>query len=93
VETFQIIDTESHIEEPVETWDRLDAEFQTRRPFPVTVDKNIGHNAARFYPPSQKATGVSHWMNARRVPSVALAEEGSLRRVPPDEACGEVPRP
>src|SRR3990170_8470110 len=46
-----------------------------------------------FYPPSQKATGVSPWMNARRVPPVALAEERSLRRVPPDEACGEVPRP
>ena len=27
------------------------------------------------------------------VPSVALAKEGTLRRVPPYEACGEVPRP
>jgi len=45
------------------------------------------------YPPSQKATGVNPWMNARRVPSVALAKEGMLRRVPPDEMCGEVPRP
>jgi len=45
------------------------------------------------YPPSQKATGVSPWMNARWVPSVALAKEGTLRRVPPDDACGEVPRP
>ena len=46
-----------------------------------------------FYPPSQKATGVNPWLNARWVPSVALAKEGTLRRVPPDEACGEVPRP
>jgi hypothetical protein len=45
------------------------------------------------YPPSQKATGVNPWMNARWVPSVALAKEGTLRRVPPDEECGEVPRP
>ena len=29
-------------------------------------------------------------MNARWVPSVALAKEGTLRRVPPYEACGEV---
>ena len=46
-----------------------------------------------FYPPSQKATGLNPWMNARWVPSVALAKEGALRRVPPYEACGEVPRP
>ena len=44
------------------------------------------------YPPSQKATGVNPWMNARWVPSVALAKEGTLRWVPPYEACGEVPR-
>jgi hypothetical protein len=49
--------------------------------------------AVAFYPPSQKATGVNPWMNARWVPSVALAKEGTLRRVPPHEACGEVPRP
>src|SRR3990172_12241755 len=46
-----------------------------------------------LYPPSQKATGVNPWMNARWVPSGALAKEGTLRRVPPYEACGEVPRP
>src|SRR3990170_422657 len=45
------------------------------------------------YPPSQKATGSNPRMNARGVPSVTLAKEGTLRRVPPDEACGEVPRP
>jgi len=44
-------------------------------------------------PPSQKATGVTPWMNARWVPSVALGKEGVLRRVPPHEACEEVPRP
>jgi len=58
-------------------------------------------------PPSQKATGVNPWMNARWVPSVALApglrsrtdcfggvgKEGALRRVPPYEACRELPRP
>jgi len=47
----------------------------------------------QFYPPPQKATGVNPWMNAKWVPSVALAKEGALRRVPPDDACGEVPRP
>ena len=46
-----------------------------------------------YYPPSQKATGVNPWMYARWVPFVALAKEGTLRRVPPYEACGEVPRP
>jgi hypothetical protein len=45
-----------------------------------------------FYPPPQKATGVNPWMNARWVPPVALAKEGVLRRVPPDDACGGVPR-
>jgi len=40
------------------------------------------------YPPSQKATGVNPWMNARGVPSVALAKEGTLRRVPPYEVSG-----
>jgi hypothetical protein len=48
---------------------------------------------AGFYPPSQKATGVNPWMNARWVPTVALAKVGALRRVPPYEVCGEVPRP
>ncbi len=32
-----------------------------------------------FYPPSQKATGVNPWMNAKWVSSVALAEEDTLR--------------
>ncbi len=41
-----------------------------------------------FYPPSQKATDVNPWMNARRVFSVALVKEDMLRRVAPDEACG-----
>jgi hypothetical protein len=45
------------------------------------------------YPPSQKATGVNPWMNARWVPAVALAKVGALRRVPPHEVSGEVPRP
>jgi hypothetical protein len=48
---------------------------------------------SRAYPPSQKATGVNPWMDARWVPSVALAKEGTLRRVPPYEACGQVPWP
>ena len=48
---------------------------------------------SRVYSPSQKATGVNPWMNARWVPAVAWAKGGTLRRVPPDEACGEVPRP
>ena len=51
-----------------------------------------------IYPPSQIATGVSPWMNTRRVSSVALAKDDTLRhaahrlrptgrRVAPDEAC------
>ncbi len=35
---------------------------------------------------------VNPWMNARRVFSVALAMEITLRRVAPDEACGECRR-
>jgi hypothetical protein len=31
---------------------------------------------------------INPWMNARRVSSVALAEEDTLRRVTPDEVCG-----
>src|SRR3990170_4943346 len=75
----------------------------------VSADSDFFHHHASFsvYPPSQKATGVNPWMNARWVPSVALApglrsrtdcfggvgKEGALRRVPPYEACGKVPRP
>jgi hypothetical protein len=58
-------------------------------------------------PSFAEATGVNPRMNARWVPSVVLApglrsrsdcfggvgKEGTLRRVPPYEACGEVPRP
>jgi hypothetical protein len=43
---------------------------------------------AVIYPPSQIATSVNPWKNARRVPSVALAKDDTLRRVAPDEACG-----
>jgi hypothetical protein len=32
---------------------------------------------------------INPWMNARRVSSVALAKDDTLRRVAPDEACGE----
>ena len=46
-----------------------------------------------FLPSFVESPGVNPWMNARRVPSVALAKEGTLQRVPPYEACGEVPRP
>ena len=41
-----------------------------------------------FYPPSQKATGVNPWMNARWVPSVALAKEGTLRPSPSEVGYG-----
>ena len=43
MEKFKIIDADSHIEEVTEIWDYLEPEFQSRRPFPVTVEKNIGH--------------------------------------------------
>jgi L-tartrate/succinate antiporter len=56
----------------------------------VTPD---GTGPGPVYPPSQKATGVNPWMNARWVPAVALAKVGALRRVPPHEVSGEVPRP
>jgi hypothetical protein len=57
------------------------------------LNRNTPQTIEVVYPPSQKATGVNPWMNARWVPSVALAKEGTLRRVPPYEGCGEVPRP
>ena len=68
-------------------------------PQPFALRKGSEPSEAAFgtviasYPPSQKATGVNPWMNARWVPSEALAKEGALRRVPPYEACGEMPRP
>jgi len=40
----------------------------------------------RVCPPSQIATGVNPWINARWAPSEASAKEGTLRRVPPHEA-------
>lgn len=40
---FKVIDADSHIEEVAEIWEHLDSEFQSRRPFPITVEKNIGH--------------------------------------------------
>jgi hypothetical protein len=42
----------------------------------------------RFYPPSQKATGVKPWMNARWVPAVALAKVGALRPSPSEVGYG-----
>jgi hypothetical protein len=41
-----------------------------------------------FYPPPQKATGENPWMNARWVPSVALAKEGVLRPSPSEVGYG-----
>ena len=43
MEKFRIIDADSHIEEVSEVWDHLDAGYQARRPFPITVEKNIGY--------------------------------------------------
>jgi predicted TIM-barrel fold metal-dependent hydrolase len=43
MEKFRVVDADSHIEEVTEIWDHLDAAFQPRRPFPVTLEKNIGH--------------------------------------------------
>jgi hypothetical protein len=40
------------------------------------------------YPPSQKATGVNPWMNARWVPAVALAKVGALRPSPSEVGYG-----
>ena len=40
---FRIVDADSHIEEVPEIWDHLNAAFQSRRPIPVTLEKNIGH--------------------------------------------------
>jgi hypothetical protein len=43
MEKLRIIDADSHIEEVSEVWDHLDADYQARRPFPITVEKNIGY--------------------------------------------------
>jgi hypothetical protein len=43
MEKFRIVDADSHIEEVPEIWNHLDAAFQSRRPIPVTLEKNIGH--------------------------------------------------
>ena len=55
---------------------------------PKNRTATISAGVILIYPPSQKATGVNPWMNARGVPSVALAKEGTLRRVPPYEVSG-----
>ena len=39
MEKFRIIDADSHIEEVSEVWDHLDAGYQARRPFPITVER------------------------------------------------------
>jgi len=82
----------------------VDAAFE-RGSWIVAVGTRAGCRSAKLpsqsnvpeplgYPPSQKATGVNPWMNARWVPSVALApglrsrsdcfggvgKEGALRR-------------
>ncbi len=41
METIRVIDADSHIEEVEEIWDSLDPQFQSRRPFPITVEKNV----------------------------------------------------
>ena len=38
MEKYKIIDADSHIEEVAEIWDHLEPAFQSRRPFPVTVE-------------------------------------------------------
>jgi len=43
----------------------------------------MGQKRPGLYPPSQKATGVSPWMNAERVSDEASAKADTLRRVPP----------
>jgi predicted TIM-barrel fold metal-dependent hydrolase len=43
MDKMRIVDADSHIEEVAEIWDLLDPAFQSRRPFPVTLEKNIGH--------------------------------------------------
>ena len=43
MEKFRIVDADSHIEEVAEIWDYLDPAFASRKPFPVTLEKNIGH--------------------------------------------------
>ena len=44
MENYRIIDADSHIEEVEEVWDYLDRAFESRRPFPITVEKNIDHS-------------------------------------------------
>ena len=44
MENYRVIDADSHIEEVEEIWDYLDPAFQLRRPFPITVEKNIEHS-------------------------------------------------
>lgn len=43
MESISVIDADSHIEEVEEIRDYLDPQFQMRRPFPITVEKNIEH--------------------------------------------------
>ncbi len=44
MQNYTVIDADSHVEEVEEIWDSLDPEFQLRRPFPITVEKNIEHS-------------------------------------------------
>jgi hypothetical protein len=34
---YFVIDADSHVEEPIEAWEHLDARYRERRPFPIAV--------------------------------------------------------
>jgi len=42
--TYAVIDADSHVEEPVEAWDYLDARYLDRKPFPI-----VGENRADLH--------------------------------------------
>lgn len=41
METSRVVDADSHIEEVPEIWEYLDPRYQSRRPFPITVEKPV----------------------------------------------------
>ncbi len=67
-------------------------DFRSQMTAKISIDGHAGNlSEAIFdpvYPPSQKAMGVSPWMNARWVPSVALARDGTPRPSPSEVGYG-----
>jgi hypothetical protein len=91
---YSVIDADSHVEEPVETWEYLAPRYRTRRPFPIVGEGRadlFGVNALWYQDhdaviPHGDDLGQLPLLGLRR--EVDLALEARILRSAPDERGG-----